>query len=119
MVDQFLAAAGKGVLLDEIPGCFLLDIVADDLDLARVANAQTHLVRFADEADVHRVKALQFGRHGIDGNLVGGGQQDILFVPAHGARAGAIAGKGAIHHRENARDGYPAGSSAGPPGYRG
>ena len=40
VVDQLLAAAGESILLLEVPGRFLGDIVTDDLDLARVAYPQ-------------------------------------------------------------------------------
>ena len=40
MVDHLLSAAGEGVLLAEIPELFGLDIVAQDLDLAGIPDAE-------------------------------------------------------------------------------
>ena len=45
-------------------------LVADDLDVARVAAAEPLLVGQADELDRERVEAHQLGRHRVDGHLV-------------------------------------------------
>ncbi len=71
MVDHFLPLAGKGVLLDKAPGRFLIDVVTHYLDLLGVTDPQTFFVRQPDELDGHGVKALQLGRDGVDGHLVG------------------------------------------------
>ena len=58
---------------------------------------------FADKADAERIEPLQLGRDRVDRHLVSGGQQDVFLVPAHGAWAGAVAGKCSVHHSEDAR----------------
>ncbi len=52
--------------------------------------------------DVQRLEAHQFGGHGVNGHLVGRGQDDVLDLRLHGARAGAVARGGAIHRGEDA-----------------
>ena len=49
-----------------------------------------------------RIEAHQLGGHGVDGHLVGRGQEHVLDVGDHAARARAVAGEGAVHHREDA-----------------
>ena len=78
-------------------------IVAYQLDLAYVAHAQAALVGQADVVNGQGVEAHQFGGHGVNGHLVGRGQDDILDLRLHGARAGAVASGGAVHHGEDAR----------------
>jgi len=100
-----LHAAGEGHLLegaDEMPVLAAHLLVADDLDLGRVAAAQPLFVGQADELDRHRVQAHELGGHGVDGHLVVRGQEDVLDIGNHAARAGAIAGEGAIHDRKDA-----------------
>ncbi len=57
----------------------------------------------ADVVDGQGVEAHQLGGHGVDGHLVGRGQDDVLDLRLHGARAGAVAGGGAVHHGKDAR----------------
>ncbi len=78
-------------------------IVAYQLDLAHVAHAQAALVGQADVVNSQGVEAHQFSSHGVDGHLVGRGQDDVLDLWLHGARAGAVAGGGAVHHGKDAR----------------
>ncbi len=88
----------------------MLDVVSDDLNLGRITDAQVEFVRPADEADIHRVEALQLGRDRVNRHLVGGGEQDVLLVPAHGAWTGPITGEGAVHDGEQAGMDLAAGS---------
>ena len=73
----------------------------NDFYLARVANPQFQFVGFVDKAQAEWIKSLQFGGDGIDSNLIGGSQQDVLFVPAHGAWSWAIARECTVHHGKN------------------
>ena len=70
MVDRFLAAARKRVLLDEIPWRLLFDVVANDLDLLWISTAKSQFVGTAYEAQAHGIKALEFGGDGIDSDLI-------------------------------------------------
>ena len=54
----------------------------------------------ADFGNCHGVESHEFCGYGIDGYLVGGCEYDVLGVDAHGAGAGSVAGKGAIHDGE-------------------
>ncbi len=99
MVDEVLALRGERVFLDELP-VLERDVVADDLDVLRFADAQPLLVRDADERQVHRIETLHLRRDGVDGDLIGAGEQDVLLVRTHGSWPGAVTGKGAVHHRE-------------------
>ena len=45
--------------------------VADDLDVARIADAEAVLVRQADVLDRHRIESHQLRRHRVDRHLVG------------------------------------------------
>ena len=54
----------------------------------------------ADFGYGHGVEAHEFCGDGVDGHLVGGGEDDVFVVDAHGAGAGAIAGEGAVHDGE-------------------
>ena len=56
----------------------------------------------ADELEGQRVEAHELGGDGVDGDLVGAGQDEVLHVRAHGARARAVAGDGAVHDSEDA-----------------
>ena len=105
VVDQFLPPAGEGVFLNEVPilGHHPVPVFAHDFDPVGIAHAQPHLVGDADEGNRERVEALHLGGHGVNRHLVGGGQDDVLLVAAHGAGAGAIAGEGAVHHGEQPR----------------
>ena len=75
--------------------------IADDLDVTRVATPQPEVVRQADELDGQRVHAHQLGGHRVDGDLVGAGENHVLGVRHHAARARAIAREGAVHHGED------------------
>ena len=122
-VDLVLHLAGEGHLLeraDEVPVLGGRVHVADDLDLARVAAAEAQLVGEADELAVaQRVEAHQLGGHGVDGHLVGRGED------ARSSRAGSCsAGRGRRRRRcrpspRRRRGGSSSGSSAGRPASRG
>ena len=77
-------------------------LVADDLDVARVAAAEPALVREPDELDRQRVHAHQPGGDRVDRHLIGARQDDVLHTRNHAARPGAVAGERAVHHREHA-----------------
>ena len=77
-------------------------VVAHQLDLAHVADAQAALVRQADVLDAQRVEAHQLGGHGIDRDLIGRSQDDVLDHRLHQARAGAVARGRAVHDGEHA-----------------
>ena len=61
---------------------------------------KAHLVGDADFGDGHRVEAHESGGYGVDGYLVGGCEDDVLGVDAHGAGAGSVAGECAVHDCE-------------------
>ena len=69
---------------------------------ARVADAEAGLVRQPDVRDGERVEAHHLRRDGVDRHLVAGAEDDVLDLREHGARAGAVAGGGAVHHGEEA-----------------
>ena len=54
-----------------------------------------------DESQTHRIEALEFGAHGVDGDLVARGKNQILDVRNHGAGAGAVAHDRSVHDRED------------------
>ena len=47
-------------------------------------------------------KPIIFAADGVDGHLVGAGQQHVPGVRQHGARPRPVAGKRAVHHGEDA-----------------
>ena len=77
------------------------DIVADELDLTRVGDAEAALVRHAEKRDRHGIETHESRRDGVDRHRVGGRQQQILDPRNHRARSGAVAGDRAVHHRED------------------
>ena len=101
-VDGFLAAAEEGVFAAaEVP----VDagyVGADDFDVANVAAAESHFVRHPDELDAHWIEAHHLGGYGVDGDLIGAREDDVLGVPAHGAGAGSVAGECAVGYGEDA-----------------
>ena len=78
------------------------DVLAHDLDVLRVADAQAALVAHADVGDLHRVEAHQLGGDGVDRHLVAAGEDIIGDARLHRARAGAVAGHRAVHDGEHA-----------------
>src|SRR5439155_23402661 len=78
------------------------DVEADDLDLARVADAETALVAEADELERHRVEAHQLRCDGIDRDHVAGGEDEVFNVRSHGARAWAVPRDRAVRDGEDA-----------------
>ena len=95
--------AGRGQVLAHVAlQVDVADVVADHLDLARVAAAEAGLVREADVLDAQRVEAEDLRRHGVDRDLVGAGEHEVGAHRDHGARAGAVAAEGAVHHAEEA-----------------
>ena len=54
----------------------------------------------ADFGYGHGVEAHESGGYGVDGYLVGGCEDDVFGVDAHGAGAGSVAGEGAVHDSE-------------------
>ena len=76
--------------------------VADELDFARIAHAQTALVRCTDESQVHWRYAHDPCRRGVDRNRVGACQDHILDVPSRCTGSRTFAGQRSIHHGENA-----------------
>ena len=77
--------------------------IADDLDLVRVADAESLLVRCADVLDRHWIEPHQLRRDRVDRHLIARCEDDVLRRRIHDPRAGAVAGCRAIHHREDAR----------------
>ena len=59
-------------------------------------------MRQVNVLDVHGVESYQTGGHGVDGHLIGTGQQYVLHMRAHGARPGTVASRGAVHDGEQA-----------------
>ena len=55
-----------------------------------------------DKSYVHGVEAHHLGRDGIYGDLIGPGENDVLLMPPHGARSGAVAREGPVGHGEDA-----------------
>ena len=51
---------------------------------------------------LERIEAHQPRRHRVDGHLIGARQDHVLHVRDHAARPGTVAGKGPVHHREDA-----------------
>ncbi len=91
--DYSIANNGDGVIV-------AFTVLADDLNLCRVADAQAQLVGNPNEWYRERVEALQLGGHRVDRDLVRRGEQDVLFVPAHSSGTGPVTGEGSIHHGE-------------------
>ena len=56
----------------------------------------------ANERQAHRVEAHHLRRHGVHGDRIGAGQDDILDVRPHGPRPRPIARDRAVHHGEHA-----------------
>ena len=77
-------------------------LIADDLDVARIAATEPALVRQADEFDRQRIHAHQLRGDGVDRHLIGAGENHVLDVRDHAARPGTVAGKRSVHDREHA-----------------
>ncbi len=59
-------------------------------------------MRDADERQCQGIETLKQRRRCVNGDLIRRREQHVLLVPVHRARAGTIAGKCAVHHREEA-----------------
>ena len=104
-VDVVLHARREGHLLErarELPVLLRRILIADDLDVPRIAAAEAEIVRHPDVLDRHRIHAHQLRGDRVDRHLVGAGEHDVLDVRHHAARPRAIAGEGAVHDREHA-----------------
>src|SRR5205085_1004508 len=80
----------------------LTGAVAGGLDRARVADHEPLRVGGADVLDAHGVEAHHLRGDGVDRDLIAGREDDVLLYRLHDARAGAVAGGGAVHGREDA-----------------
>ncbi len=103
-VDLVLHARGERHLLEwagEVPVLRRRGGVSHDLDFARIPAAQAQIVRQPDEFDRERVHAHQLRGHSIDGHLIRAGEDHVLHVRDHAARAGSVPRKGPVHHRED------------------
>lgn len=78
------------------------NVIAHQLDVARIAHTQAVFVRQADVFDAERVEPHQLGGDGVDGDLICRGQDDVLLDGPDHARPGSISGGRAVHHREDA-----------------
>ena len=95
--------AGGVVAHGEAPVCTSnVDALFDDLDLIDTADAESSLVGEADVWEVHRVKAHEVARDGVDRDGVGSGEQDVLLHRNHGSRSRSVPGGGAIRHSKDA-----------------
>ena len=98
-----LHARGEGHLLVgtvEVPVLLAQLGLAHELDVPRVADAQTLLVSDPDEVDAERVEAHELGGDRVDGDLIGAREQHVLHVGDHATRSRSVAGEGAVHDRE-------------------
>ena len=102
--DQIAAADAHEILPDmEAPVLIRGVAIAGDLDVARIAGAEAVLVREADVVDRQRIEAHHFRRHRVDRHLIGRGEHHVLHDRIHRPRARAVAGRRAVHDREETR----------------
>src|SRR5699024_1355415 len=78
MVDHLLALAGEGIFVNEVPCLFERDVITDDLDVLRIADAEPLFVGETNEIELHWVEALELGADRIDRDLVSTRQKDVL-----------------------------------------
>ena len=102
--DQVAAAQPHQVLADvKMPVLLRHFGVADNLDVARVADAQPVFVRHADVGQRHRIEPHQLGRHRIDGDLVARRQHHVLDHRIHGPRPRTVSRGRPVHDGEQPR----------------
>ena len=93
-------AAHAGCHIDahlEIPVLLCRITIPHNLDISRIADAQTMVVGKRDAGQIPPVKPHELCRHGIDGNLIGRGKNHVFIMGPHRARAGARSCSGAVH----------------------
>ena len=102
--EQDAAADAHQVLADgELPVRLRRVDVAHQLDVVRIAAAQSVLMREADVLERQGIEAHHLRRHRVDRDLIGRRQHHVLDHRVHRARPGAVAGGGAVHDREQPR----------------
>ncbi len=93
--------AGAVVAYLEVPRLVRQIGIPDQVDLARIADAQARLVCQADVGNGQRIETHELCRDGVDRHLVATGQQDVLDLRIHRPRPWSVACRGAIHDCEN------------------
>src|SRR5260221_6622137 len=97
-----VADLARRVVADGKPPALVRDVRADDLDVARVSDTQTVVVRDLDVLEAHRIEAHHLRRNGVDGDLIDARQHVVFDHREHGARTGPVAARRPVHACEEA-----------------
>ena len=82
---------------------FSRDVVADELDVARIRDTEAAFVRHPQEGDGQRIETHQPRSDGVDRDRVRCREQHVRHTRDHRPRARAIPGDRPVHRRENRR----------------